>query len=118
VSEWREKQPMQVEGVQCRVFQRGVEDGHLSVIVGQEPHGPRGQLFWHLSISHRSNVLAGPSGGPAPGRLPLWDEIKEARYRFCPNEVYMAQILPPKEEFVNFHPTTMHLYEIPKWRTA
>lgn len=54
---------------------------------------------WHLSISH-------------PSRLPIWTEIREARYRFIPNEVYMAMILPPKEDYVNVHPHCMHLFEI------
>ena len=45
---------------------------------------------WHLSIAH-------------PTRYPTWDEIKEVRYRFLPDELYMAIILPPKREYVNVH---------------
>lgn len=54
---------------------------------------------WHLSISHRS-------------RYPTWDEIKEARYRFIPDNVTMAMILPPRGEYVNVHPNCFHLHEI------
>jgi hypothetical protein len=54
---------------------------------------------WHMSISH-------------PGRYPTWDEIKEARYRFVPNEVTMGMILPPREQYVNLHPNCFHLHEI------
>jgi hypothetical protein len=109
---WVEKAPFSPAGYQMRVFQATAEDGHLSVFVGKEPLGPGGQMQWHLSISHRSSLLVGINGNPLPGRIPTWDEIKDARYRFCPDEVYMAMILPPKAEYVNLHPTTMHLHEI------
>lgn len=45
-------------------------------------------------------------------RLPSYEEIKHARYELIPNEVTMAQIFPPKEEFVNVHEYCLHLYEI------
>ncbi len=54
---------------------------------------------WHLSISTAS---ASPS----------YKEIKEARYKFMPNDIYVAQIFPPKEEFINLHPYCHHLWEI------
>lgn len=84
-----------------RVYQRDVPDGHLSVIVSRE-------AGWHLSISHRTNELR-----PRPGRYPTWDEITDARYQFCPNEATMAMLLPPREEYVNLHETTFHLWEVP-----
>lgn len=89
-----------------RSYQREVEDGHLSVLVGAEAaqNGPR----WHLSISHRTSEHP-----PKPGRYPTWDEIKDARYRFMPGDIYVAQILPPEDEFVNVHATTFHLWQIP-----
>lgn len=96
----------------CKAFQREVEDGHLSVFVGQEPTSDGAK--WHLSISHRSSVLVSKDGFPLPGRIPTWKEIHDARYKFVPDEIYMAMILPPKSEYVNVHPTTMHLYEIDK----
>ena len=54
---------------------------------------------WHLSISIKD-------------AQPSYKEIKDARYKYIPNDVYMAQIFPPKEEFVNFHPYCHHLWEI------
>ncbi len=48
-----------------------------------------------------------------PGRIPTWEEIKEARYRFVPDEANMVMMLPPKRLYINLHPTTMHLWEIP-----
>ena len=104
-SEWREYPPMEIEGYQSRVFRKRIEDGILQVFFGREPLGPEGELVWHMSISHN---LAG--GGP--GRIPTWYEIKDARYRFIPDEIHMAMILPPKAEFVNVHETTMHLHQI------
>lgn len=54
---------------------------------------------WHLSIS---TANASPS----------YKEIKKARYKFIPDDIYMAQIFPPKREFVNLHPYCHHLWEI------
>jgi hypothetical protein len=54
---------------------------------------------WHLSIS-------------TPYRYPTWDEIKQARYDFLPDEITIAMILPPKSEYVNVHNYCFHLYEI------
>ena len=89
----------------CKAFQKDVGDGQLTLFVGMEPDGST-KMKWHLSMSHRSfdNALA--------GRIPTWDEIKDARYKFCPDDVYMAMILPPMAEYVNLHPTTMHLHEV------
>jgi len=54
---------------------------------------------WHLSIS-------------TANALPSYKEIKAARYHFCPDEIYMAEILPPKSEFVNLHEFVRHLWQI------
>lgn len=89
---------MMSPGMRC--WQQDVRDGHLSVFAGREPAG------FHLSISHRRDDLT-------PGRYPTWDEIKDARYRFCPADVTMAMLLPPPDEFVNVHETTFHLWEVP-----
>lgn len=39
-------------------------------------------------------------------------ELKEVRYAFLPNRIYAAQILPPREEFVNLHENCYHLWEV------
>jgi len=69
--------------------------GKLKVIVGRHPIDGR----WHLSISH-------------PKRYPTWDEIKAARYQLIPNNVTMAMLLPPKEQYINIHNNCFHLWEI------
>ena len=94
-----------------KAYQCLVEDGHLSVFVGKEPN-EAGMLKWHLSISHRSSALVNRFGHPLPGRLPNWDEIKDARYRFMPDKIWVAQLLGPPEAYINCHPTTMHLHEV------
>lgn len=82
-------------------YQRTVADGHLSVLVSREPEG------WHMSISHRTN-----GAKPKPGRYPTWDEIADARYKFVPDEVTMALLLPPRGEYVNVHATTFHMHQV------
>lgn len=74
----------------CDWFQCGV----LRCFVGREPAG------WHLSIS-------------TPHRNPTWEEIKGARYEFCPHDITMAMILPPTSEYVNLHSFCFHLHQIP-----
>lgn len=54
---------------------------------------------WHLSISHED-------------RQPTYEELKEARYKLCPDNIYMAQIFPPKSQFINIHKNCFHLYQI------
>lgn len=86
---------------ETRGWQREVHDGHLTVFAAREPGG------FHLSISHRLS-----DGSRLPGRLPTWDELKDARYRFAPLDVTMVMHLPPQEEYVNVHETTFHLWEL------
>ena len=54
---------------------------------------------WHLSISHEE-------------RYPTWDEIRDARYEFIPDEAHMVMVLPPKSEYVNVHSNCFQLWEI------
>ena len=54
---------------------------------------------WHLSISR-------------PDRLPSWEEVKVARYELLPDNIDMAMILPPKENYVNVQIFCFHLFEI------
>lgn len=83
-------------------WQRNVADGHLTVLVGTLPDGT-----CHLSISHRTNHQP-----PRPGRYPRWDEIADARDRFCPPDATMAMLLPPAAEYIAVHDTTFHLHQL------
>ena len=75
--------------------------GECAVLVSRDEVKERGLFVmrWHLSISH-------------PSRFPRWNEIKEARYALLPDEVTMAMLLPPREQYVNVHPNCFHLHEI------
>jgi len=50
--------------------------------------------------------------GRSPAATRDWDEIVEARYRFIPDGVQVAMLLPPREQWVNVHETCFHLWEI------
>ena len=86
---WKEMTPSIMP--YCKTFKWG----DCRVFVGQEPG-----IGWHLSMSQ-------------PYRYPTWDEIKSARYELLPHDVTMAMILPPTDEYVNFHPNCFHLHQIP-----
>lgn len=72
---------------------RAFKAGECFIMVAKEAGG------WHLSISCQD-------------RYPTWDEIKQARYELLPDNVTMAMLLPPKEEYVDVHPNCFHLHEI------
>jgi len=59
---------------------------------------------WHLSIS-------------TPSESPTYEEIKKARYKYLPDNLVMAQIFPPKADFVNLHPYCHHLWEIGEYES-
>lgn len=71
------------------------------------PDGPCG---WHLGLS--TGRIVGGNRAPAE-RYPSWDEVVEARYRFIPNDVTMAMLIPPREQYVNEFETCFQLNEIP-----
>jgi len=54
--------------------------------------------LWHLSV-----VTKHPIG---------YYELKDVRYKFMPNNMHVAQIFPPRKEFVNIHENCYHLYEL------
>ena len=53
---------------------------------------------WHLSASTNH-----PLG---------YNEMKELRYKFLPDNIQVAQIFPPRKEFVNIHENCYHLWQI------
>ena len=55
--------------------------------------------LWHISISTKNRTID-------------YDDLKDARYSLVPDDCHMAQIFPPKSEFVNLHPFCFHLYQI------
>lgn len=53
---------------------------------------------WHLSVSAKHTLG--------------YYELKQIRYEFLPNNLCMAQIFPPREEFVNIHKNCFHLFQV------
>lgn len=91
-----------------RAYQKDLRDGHLTCFVAKCCDPQFARPLWHMSISTRTNTHP-----PRPmKRLPGWYEIKEARYKFIPDKVVMALLLPPMDDYVNVHETTMQLWEI------
>jgi hypothetical protein len=107
---WHEVPMMDVPGIEpgTRAYQKDLPDGHLTAFVAP-PYRKNG---WHISVSHRTRIVDAHTNLPMPGRLPTWDEMKDVRYRFAPDNVTMAMLLPPKAQYVNVHPTTLHLWQI------
>jgi len=86
-------------------FDPGVEDCQmftgmfgLSVICSRD-RSEHGALL-HVSCAY-------------PEHLPTWDTVKHVRNAFFPDDVDVAMILPRKEDYVNLHPYTFHLWQIP-----
>ena len=44
--------------------------------------------------------------------MPSYKELVEARYKYLPDDVVMAQIFPPKDEFNQLPDNVHHLFEI------
>jgi hypothetical protein len=73
---------------------RGFRMGACRILLSRQKVG------WHMSISH-------------PTRLPTWEEVRDARYELIPDEVTMALLLPPRDEYVNVHEFCLQLYQVP-----
>lgn len=57
-----------------------------------------GRAWLHLSLSHRA-------------RLPLWQEVREAKEVFL-GEREAYQVLPPPSRYVNLRPNVLHLFAL------
>ena len=75
----------------ARVFE--ADGGRLRAIVSHDDDR------WHVSVSHTD-------------RYPTWDEVADARYRFVPDRVTMAMLMPPRAQWINVHETTLQLWEV------
>lgn len=113
-----------------KVCQKEVSDGFLTLIIEKrvdrdDPEifrqveakdGSKHTLRLHASMSHNSRirqVRADVGEVNTEGRMPTWDELKDARYRFLPDQLNFAIMMPPSEDYVNLHKTCLHLLEIP-----
>jgi hypothetical protein len=55
---------------------------------------------FQMSISHRK-------------RYPTWDEIRDARYDLIPKEIWMAMLLPPPSDYINYSKFCFNLVQVP-----
>lgn len=55
--------------------------------------------LWHLSIS-------------TPTASPSYEELKKARYKYMPGDIFVGQVFPPMKYFINCHPYCHHLWQI------
>lgn len=80
------------------------KDGGLLVLVSEEVHED-GLTYLHVSFSRRS-------------RLPDYSDLDWVRKGFVGEDRECWQYFPPKAEYVNAHPYTLHLwhcYDRPLW---
>lgn len=84
--------PMALFANQCGTKMYRSNKG-CSIIVSNNENGR-----WHLSIAH---LL----------RYPKWDEIKDARYKFIPDNIHVVMALPPKKFYINTHKNAFHLWQ-------
>jgi hypothetical protein len=75
-------------------------DGDMRVIVGMEPFLRDRVPRLHVSFSH-------------PDRTPDWETIRRVKDAFFGDDVEAAVILPKQQHYVNIHPHTHHLWELP-----
>lgn len=75
-------------------FQNGL--ARLTAIYTGEEHRD-GERWLHLSVAH-------------PQRLPTWAEFIDVKEWAMGTERFAAQVIPPRSQYVNFHPYCLHLY--------
>lgn len=70
--------------------------GGIRVIITLEQY-PDKSWWLHVSFSYHN-------------RLPTWDDLKSVKTLFIGKKKLAVQILPHEEDYLNFHPYTLHLY--------
>lgn len=87
-------------------YEAKTADGVLrSILSSDKVDG--GPPLWHLSVSHRD-------ASNRPDRCPTWDELKSAKYQLVQKDCVMVLIFPRRNgpaPYVDYHPTTLHLWE-------
>ena len=82
---------------QTNQFKEGIFNFRGCIVIVAIENG-----MYHLSISKANEH-------------PSYEDIKQARYNFTPDSVVMAQIFPPKSQFVNLHEHCFHLWEVGRY---
>ncbi len=68
----------------------------LTVLVSAEVHEDD-RRWAHASLSKK-------------GQLPTWQDLKVVKNLFFGPDKLVMQVLPPQDEYVNLHETTLHLW--------
>lgn len=72
-------------------------------IIASDGRHPDAQGWEHVSVSCQSM-----------NRCPNWPEMVFVKNLFWDDDETVVQFHPPKSEYVNHHPTTLHLWRHPK----
>jgi hypothetical protein len=117
VTPWGTKVPARAQ--LPRVDLRLVDGRSLKL---QGPGPAPNSLWWQTPNGLR--VLASMDETPQWGRLlhvsmsyrshdPSWDDIKAVRDVFFPDDIDVMMVLPKREDYVNIHRHTFHLWQTP-----
>ncbi len=88
------------DGAMFATFDGPYKKNALRVIVSLDTN-PHGDLL-HVSLSHHDH-------------LPSWESVRMVKGAFF-GDVDACMLLPKAEDYVNFHPYTFHLWQLPvRW---
>lgn len=88
-------------------------DGFIRCGIGREPYNcltdiTSSDFKWHISISHVPSI----PWGQEFLRNPSWDEMKHAKFTFCPRVEMALEIPKIDSEWLDDFPTCLHLWEV------
>ena len=99
---------------QCRIREGQYASGDSYGMMGAfRLISPKGELLLALSSGTEGN---GNKTGwehvsvSARGRAPIWEEMVFVKNMFWEDHEMAVQYHPPKSEYVNFHPFTLHIW--------
>lgn len=90
---------MRLDGA-LQVQRRWVTQDGLRVLASVDDADPHGELL-HVSCSRAD-------------RLPSWDEVHAVRDALFPADADVMLVLPRREDYVNLHQFTLHLWQTPR----
>jgi hypothetical protein len=103
IPQWREIElprftQLMMEAGRMPAGSRAFKAGKLHTIVSP----PNERQGWMFSISHQGKQA----------RYPTWDEVTDARYKLLPDNILMAMLLPPRDQYVNLESATFTAHQI------
>lgn len=101
----KEKKPVKVKEPDAfkKNFLPIVEDDRgLTMVAKVRPTKGYSMGALYISYSPPLGTLPAMLMVNHPHRLPTWDELVWIRYQVCPEIEYMACILPPLDQYINY----------------